>query len=101
MTQKELNQYPELKEQAFAMIQKYNKERRFYKSDPYETVHMYLKDTIKILVEFAVLKQKALAVAVMQEYTGQDYEPAKALVERMEDYIQHPEHKVKGEDPDY
>lgn len=101
MTQKEVNQHPELKEQAFAMVQKYNKPRHFDKSDPYETVHMYLKDTIKMLVEFQLLREKAATIAVMQEYTGQSYESAKALVERMEDYIKHPEHKVRGEDPGY
>ena len=53
MPKKKLMSIEEL--EAFKMIQKYNKARRFIEDDlkdKYETVHMYLKDVVKMLVEF-------------------------------------------------
>jgi ATP-dependent Clp protease adapter protein ClpS len=41
------------------------------------------------------------AIAVLQQYTGMDYKSAKSLMEQMDDYMNHPEHKPQGEDPGY
>jgi hypothetical protein len=40
-------------------------------------------------------------IAILQQYTGQDYKSAKALMKRMDDYMNHPDHRPPTEDPGY
>ncbi len=40
-------------------------------------------------------------IMIIQQYTSLEYESAKALVARMDDYLKHPKHKLPGEDPGY